>query len=889
MNSSESSPAMKARFRESRTWFRLGGKKCAGVGERGFCHGTAFKRILRNSLLLLGNVTVLGFSLPASGGTLGFQFGMGLNGSGGIANTSDVSAQIFSVSVLLPESTFFDTAVTSPGTAFSPWSVIASPVGGTVTLPDSQATDGQRSAMIGFSGFDPGEYSHLGFDIDLYANPDVEGSPPGTVVQVIFSSGRVAAGSVTATPLTIGGITYNYSVTAAIPASLAVFMSQASNLTRTTATLNGTVSPNGLPTTAQFEYGTNTAYGSTAVVTLSPNNGTATQNVSAALSGLQPGLTYHYRLTATDGVESVATSDATFTTLTPGNLIQSFNAAANSTVLTCAQQQDGKLIVSGQFTTIGSVARNRIARLNADGSLDMAFNPDAGNAVHCIAVLPDGKIIIGGTFTTLAGAPRSRLARLNSDGTVDTSFNAQINDQVWGTCPLTDGRIIIWGNFYFTDGMTAFNSYVARLNTDGSLDTAFNPGPDDFVFDVTALPDGKLLMAGNFQSLLAGTGNGLVRLNQDGTVDAGFTPGIPLGYLVTCVALQPDGRMIIGGHFTSVHGVTRNGLARLNADGSLDATYNPDISPLSSVNTVVSLALQADGRLIVGGTITGIGGQTRTNIARLNSDGTVDAAFNPVLNGWVRGLLVRPDSRLLIVGQFTTVNGANATRIALLENDLPSAQLSVPSAAQARWLRGLASPEAQSVYFDLSTDNGASWTPQGSAARIAGGWELGGLSLPASGHIRARAQILGGRYNGSPGWLESISSFNLSGTTPIESWRQLYFGTTSNSGNSADTFDFDGDGLLNLIEFGFGLNPTLGISLQLPQAQRVGGNYVISFIQPAGVSGITYGAEWSTVLTNNPADWTSIADSDPSPTGYTFSVPIAGTERVFMRLTVTGP
>ena len=121
----------------------------------------------------------------------------------------------------------------------------------------------------------------------------------------------------------------------------------------------------------------------------------------------------------------------------------------------------------------------------------------------------------------------------------------------------------------------------------------------------------------------------------------------------------------------------------------------------------------------------------------------------------------------------------------------------------------------------------------------------------------------------------------------IESWRQIHFGTTSNSGNAADLFDFDKDGLVNLIEFAFGLNPTLGSLLLLPQAQRIGSDFVISFTQPAGVSGVTYGAEWSTTLSNNPADWSPVGDSDPSAEGYTFRVPISANERLFMRLKVT--
>ena len=124
------------------------------------------------------------------------------------------------------------------------------------------------------------------------------------------------------------------------------------------------------------------------------------------------------------------------------------------------------------------------------------------------------------------------------------------------------------------------------------------------------------------------------------------------------------------------------------------------------------------------------------------------------------------------------------------------------------------------------------------------------------------------------------------GLTAQESWRNTFFGITTNTGNAADTFDFDNDGLLNLIEYGFGLNPTLGTSLQLPLGQRVGANFVFSFTQPAGVSGITYGAERSTTLIA--PDWQAVSDTG-TPPQHTFSTPIGGDTRLFMRLKVTSP
>jgi hypothetical protein len=143
-------------------------------------------------------------------------------------------------------------------------------------------------------------------------------------------------------------------------------------------------------------------------------------------------------------------------------------------------------------------------------------------------------------------------------------------------------------------------------------------------------------------------------------------------------------------------------------------------------------------------------------------------------------------------------------------------------------------------------------------------------------------------YDGGGSFLGVLQSGMTTPGFPLsalEAWRQLHFGSPANSGNGANQFDFDGDGLENLVEFAFGLNPVLGGSLQLPEGRREGGEYVISFPTPPGVSGITCGAEWSTSLEEG--TWWPVPDTGTAPL-HTFSVPDS-TERLFLRLTVTVP
>lgn len=140
------------------------------------------------------------------------------------------------------------------------------------------------------------------------------------------------------------------------------------------------------------------------------------------------------------------------------------------------------------------------------------------------------------------------------------------------------------------------------------------------------------------------------------------------------------------------------------------------------------------------------------------------------------------------------------------------------------------------------------------------------------------------RYSvGSPSAATGIISND---DTPLSSWRQIHFGSTANSGDGADLNDFDKDGIVNLVEFAFGLHPKQNSVGLLPKPQQISGNLVINFTQPSGVSGVTYGAEWSQTLASE--SWTSVIDSG-SFSQHTFSVPMGTKSKCFMRLMVRIP
>jgi uncharacterized delta-60 repeat protein len=308
-----------------------------------------------------------------------------------------------------------------------------------------------------------------------------------------------------------------------------------------------------------------------------------------------------------------------------GSLDTSFNpgAGANSHVETIALQSDGKIIIGGEFTTFNGTPRTRIARLNSDGSLDTTFDPGTGatGSVLATAVQADGKIIIGGGFVAYNGTSRRYIARINPDGSLDTSFNpgTGADAPIRTTTVQSDGKILIGGEFT-TYNSTARNC-IARLNADGSLDATFSPGINgnfNIVYRILLQPDGKIIVGGNIITSNSIPIN-ITRLNADGSADSSFHPGASNSMYTA--ALQSDGKIVIGGVFNSYGGTARNYIARINSDGSLDTTFNPGAGANWYVHTI---ALQPNGKIIIGGVFTTYNNIACGQIARLLSGpGTV--------------------------------------------------------------------------------------------------------------------------------------------------------------------------------------------------------------------------------------------------------------------------
>ena len=227
----------------------------------------------------------------------------------------------------------------------------------------------------------------------------------------------------------------------------------------------------------------------------------------------------------------------------------------------------------------------------------------------------------------------------------------------------------LFGRFSGVDGKD--QRYVARLKSDGSLDEDFNigTGAQYSVRAVLRQPDGRFIISGFFTNFNGVSSGRIARLNTDGSVDTNFMAGAGANNSISSLALQSNGKIVIGGTFTNFAGATRLGIARLNADGSLDPTFSPPFRIPAQ-----AIALQPDGKVIVVGNFATDTVPVRRNVVRLNADGSVDESFAPGIwtDGSVYTIGLQSDGRVLIGGNFTFVNGYPRSGLARLLGDQPS-------------------------------------------------------------------------------------------------------------------------------------------------------------------------------------------------------------------------
>jgi uncharacterized delta-60 repeat protein len=380
--------------------------------------------------------------------------------------------------------------------------------------------------------------------------------------------------------------------------------------------------------------------------------------------------------------------------------------------------EGGKYLIVGDFTNFDNAnidgGVNRVARINGDGTLDKSFrygrNTGSPATVVRAAALPNGRYLVAGSFASYEGLPYvNSIARLYGDGALETvnitrpsgkvqpasALKGGVSGIVTGLHLQQDGKIIVVGYFrYYVQpnfnlvSVTGADSlhldstmvnFIARLETDGSLDTTYNfdlvnhrgkEGVNGGISRSILLPDGKLLIAGVFTKYNGQEVQRIARLNTDGSLDLTFKSNAGANFPIYDVAQQPDGKFIVTGQFTTYGNVTVPHIARIEADGTLDPSLQVGAG---AEGTIYNISVMPQGEIVLSGAFTEFNDVTRNNFAVLNPDGSLHPAYNT--NGGInlgtndvsgaisKVLQVPGDHAMLVTGSFTRFDFRSCNRI----------------------------------------------------------------------------------------------------------------------------------------------------------------------------------------------------------------------------------
>ena len=354
------------------------------------------------------------------------------------------------------------------------------------------------------------------------------------------------------------------------------------------------------------------------------------------------------------------------------------------------QQPDGKLIVGGQFTEFDGTVTPYLVRLNLDGTIDVnftnQFQQSWGYNITAIGLQNDGKIIIGGTFSEINGVSRNGIARLNNDGSLDLTFDpaSGFNQEVTAVEVQSDGKILVGGLFtiydYQSGGLQIQANGLARLNADGSFDNTLNIGSgftgstgigQRQIHKIKVQPDGKILVAGHYSGYNGSPSLLITRLNSDGSIDSSFdanpnfAPAVDGFYgQIYSLKVLSNGKIMIGGNYGNTNSLAF-GVDRLNSDGSLDISF--EITHSFSNIRNFAMDIQSDGKIIVANQNFGAPNEAYV-VERYNTDGSLDTNFpQRYLNNEVKDLIIQMDGKITFVGYFDY----NPTGIMRLIGDSP--------------------------------------------------------------------------------------------------------------------------------------------------------------------------------------------------------------------------
>lgn len=540
---------------------------------------------------------------------------------------------------------------------------------------------------------------------------------------------------------------------------------------------------------------------------------------------------------------------------------------------TCAVAPDGSLIVAGAFSRSNLPAT--VVRYLANGSLDLSFNVGSMSigSGYTLAVDPSGKIYVGGAFSSVGGFTRDSLVRLLPNGAVDPTFDhgPGTTDQPRDLGLQHSGKLIVAGSATFAGRITGD---LIRLNKDGSLDRSFN-GLVDRLSGMKVLSDDRILIWGSSLVVNGTAAQDVALLTADGQIDPSFTPVDVSGTVTDAISL-PGGKWLVAGSITAVGGVPTKGIARLHGDGTLDPAFSLPESPNQSVFSVV---VQPDGKIVIAGSFSTIGSRIFRGIARVHPDGSIDEGFRPgsafFPNLSPSKIVQLRDLRICAAGQFDTYSGAPHRSLAFIMGDVPPSEapsvnvLSVQATSDAGSLLTWTAATQDFDYLIQSSSDGSS------------GWQT--VKTVDFGTL---ATVMPYSESVPPAFYRIVARNHMgetAGNVVPAIFNDAYLAWRIREGGGADRqslSDDDRDGVALLLEYAFAMNPHVPDQSGLPEVAMVGDNLSILFeeVRPD----VNYEVETSSDLINWNTEGITVFRSTYS-IGW---VPVETGEQRFLRVRV---